>query len=562
MTRRTRSATATVAVGVSAVALTIAACAPGGGGDGGDGGNGGGGADDGVITIFSQQGADSDLNTNEFTLFLEEEFDVDLQFETTTWDSASAGEARQITLASGDYPDAFLLIPWVNQFSQAELIKLGDQGVIRPLNDLLEENAPNLQAAWETTPEWEALSTAPDGNVWGLPQWNDCFHCTYPSKLWMNSAWLDAVGLDQPTTPEELREVLTAFKNEDPNGNGQADEVPLSGTPGANSVLPFLMNPFVYVPTSTINGSVPASLALRDDTVTLQPTLDGWREGLRYVSSLFAEGLIDEAAFTQNQDALLALGDVAGDPILGAATVGHPGVFVTVGQEDGRDKQYDAVPPLTGPNGSPASELLSSVAGATFVITNNAGDEEAAKLVQIMDWMVDFDNHLRAEFGEEGTAWDYPAEGDVALDETLEPLFIRYRLSGAEATQNANVAWGPLAQYYGSAEFRGAQVVPEDVYDLAGYERRLFEATLPYAENSPSEAFPYWNLWVPEEQSADLATVQTNVEAVVLQASAEFITGVRDIESDADWQAFQDALVANGSEQYVQIYQEAWDASK
>jgi len=165
MTRRTRSATATVAVGVSAVALTIAACAPGGGGDGGDGGNGGGGADDGVITIFSQQGADSDLNTNEFTLFLEEEFDVDLQFETTTWDSASAGEARQITLASGDYPDAFLLIPWVNQFSQAELIKLGDQGVIRPLNDLLEENAPNLQAAWETTPEWEALG--PQFDTWG-----------------------------------------------------------------------------------------------------------------------------------------------------------------------------------------------------------------------------------------------------------------------------------------------------------------------------------------------------------------------------------------------------------
>src|SRR5699024_3879516 len=116
------------------------------------------------------------------------------------------------------------------------------------------------------------------------------------------------------------------------------------------------MNPFVYVPSSTTDGSVPASLALHGDTVTLQPTLDGWREGLRYVHSLYGEGLVDESAFTQNQDALLALGDVAGDPILGAATVGHPGVFVTIGQEDGRDQDYDPVPPLTGPNGSPASE--------------------------------------------------------------------------------------------------------------------------------------------------------------------------------------------------------------
>ncbi|MGF6823813.1 putative aldouronate transport system substrate-binding protein [Microbacterium sp. ZKA21] len=548
MKRFTRTVAAVAAGGL---ALTMAACSPPADEP-----------DDGVIKIFSPQGADSDLNTNEFTLFLEEEFDVDLQFETTTWDAGSASEARQIALASGNYPDAFLMIPWVDQFTQAELVKFGNQGVIRPLNDLLEDNAPNLVKAWEETPEWEQLATAPDGKVWGLPQWNDCFHCSYPSKLWMNSAWLDAVGMEQPTTPDELRAVLTAFRDQDPNGNGQADEVPLSGTPGANSVLPYLMNPFVYVPAATTDASIPASLALVDDTVTLQPTSDGWRDGLRFVSSLYDDGLVDESAFTQNQDALLALGDVAGDPILGAATVGHPGVFVTIGQEDGRDKQYDPVPPLTGPNGSPASELLSSVPGASLVITNNASDADAAKLVKIVDWMIDYDNHLRAEWGEEGVAWDRPAAGDVALDESLEPLYLRHRLSGAEATQNANVAWGPLAQYYGSTEFRGAQVVSEDIYDLAGYDRRLFEATEPYAANSPEEAFPYWNLWIPADDSSELSTVQTNIETLVQQASAEFVTGVRDIESDADWQAFQDALASNGSERYVEIYQSAWDASK
>ncbi|WP_154792543.1 extracellular solute-binding protein [Occultella kanbiaonis] len=549
MTRRNRTATAIVAVG--GLAFTMGACAP----------QAEQPVDDGVITIFSQQGAETDLNTNEFTLFLEEEFDVDLQFETTTWDAGAASEARQIALASGDYPDAFLMIPWVDQFTQAELLKFGEQGVVRPLGDLLEENAPNLLQAWEETPEWEQLATSPDGNVWGLPQWNDCFHCSYPSKLWLNSAWLDAVGMEQPTTPDELRAVLSAFRDQDPNGNGQADEVPLSGSPGANSVMPFLMNPFVYVPSSTTDGSIPASLALDGDTVTLQATLDGWREGLQYVNSLYEEGLVDEAAFTQNQDALLALGDVAGDPILGAATVGHPGVFVTIGQEDGRDAQYDPVAPLTGPNGSPASELLSSVPGATLVITNNASDSDAASLVQIVDWMIDYDNHLRAEWGEEGVAWDRPAEGDVALDEALEPLYVRHRLSGAEASQNANVAWGPLAQYYGSTEFRGAQVVSEDVYDLAGYERRLFEATEPYAANSPTEAFPYWNLWIPDADSSELSTVQTNVESLVLQASAEFVTGVRDIDNDADWQAFQEALIASGSDRYLEIYQAAWDAS-
>lgn len=546
---------ATAAAG--ALALTAVACAPGGGGD-----QGGGVEEpvaDGVITIFSQQGPDTDLNTNSFTLLLEEEFDVDLQFETTTWDVASAAEARQITLASGDYPDAFLLIPWVDIFSQSELIDYGGQGVIRPLNDLLEENAPNIQTAWEETPEWSRISTAPDGTVWGLSQWNDCFHCTFPSKLWMNSAWLDAVGLDQPTTPEELREVLTAFKNEDPNGNGEADEIPLSGF--NSSVMPYLMNPFVYMANTSADASSPSSLALDGDTVTLQPTRDEWREGLRYVHSLFEEGLLDGATFTQNQDAILSLGDNAGDTILGSTVTLHPGTFVTIEQEDGRDANYDAVPPLTGPNGANFASLgTASNAGGAFVITNHATDEEAATLVQIIDWITIYENQLRAQYGEEGVAWDFAQEGAVALDESLEPLFERHRVSGAAATANTNAAWGPLAQYYISAEFRGSEVVSEDIYSLAGYERRLFQATEPYAAADHSAALPFWELWVPEDKAADLADAQTNVENLVMQANAEFVTGVRDVDDDAAWQAFQDELAASGAETYVSIYQEAWDA--
>jgi len=527
------------------------------------GGDGGSTEDDNVITIFSQQGPDRDLNGSTFTKLIEEEFDVDLQFETTTWDAASAAEARQIALASGDLPDAFLLIPWVDQFSQAELVKYGEQGLIRPLNELIDSSAPNLQKAWTDTPDWEKLATAPDGNVWGLPQWNDCFHCTFPSKMWLNTAWLDALGLETPTTPDEFREVLKAFKEQDPNGNGTADEVPLTGATGGNSVLPFLMNPFVYVPTSTLNGAVPASLALDGSDVTLQPTLDGWRDGLRYVNSLFEEGLIDESAFTQNQDALLALGDIAGDPVVGAASVGHPGVFVTIGQEDERDRGYDAIAPLEGPNGSPASKTPSSVAGAAFVITNQASDAKAEKLMQIVDYMIDYDNHLRAEFGEENVGWAYAEEGDTAIDETLEPLWRQIRVSGAEANDNITASWGPLAQYYGDLVFRGSEVRPKDVdiYDLEGYNVRLFEETQDYAENAADDkVLPYWNMWIPEEESSELATTQTNVESLITQASAEFVTGVRDIDNDDDWQAFQDALVANGSDRYIEIYQKAYDA--
>ena len=100
---------------------------------------------------------------------LEEKFDVDLQFETTTYDSAAAGEKRQISLASGDYPDAYMLVPWVDQFNNDELVKLGGQGVLLPLDDLIGEDTPNIAAAFEDEPDFKELATSSDGNIWGLP---------------------------------------------------------------------------------------------------------------------------------------------------------------------------------------------------------------------------------------------------------------------------------------------------------------------------------------------------------------------------------------------------------
>ncbi len=72
------------------------------------------------------------------------------------------------------------------------------------------------------------MSTAPDGHIYALPQWADCYHCTYPDKLWINSTWLKKLGLQVPKTTEDLRNVLLAFKTKDPNGNGKADEIPMT----------------------------------------------------------------------------------------------------------------------------------------------------------------------------------------------------------------------------------------------------------------------------------------------------------------------------------------------
>ncbi len=218
---------------------------------------------------------------------MKQKFNLTVKWQTTTFDGGPSKEKRQISLASGDYPDLYLLIPWVDQFTHGGAAEAGNQGVVVPLNELIDQYAPNIKKALDATPEWKAMATAPDGKIYGMPQWVDCFHCSYPDKLWMNSAWLKKLGLEQPKTTEDLRKVLQAFKTQDPNGNGKADEIPISANV-RDSLIPYFMNAFIYDPQGQNNsGGNNTTLVLNNGKVDVQANKDGWREGLRYINSLY-----------------------------------------------------------------------------------------------------------------------------------------------------------------------------------------------------------------------------------------------------------------------------------
>src|SRR5690606_28546125 len=403
----------------------------------------------------------------------------------------------------------FLLIPWVDQFKSAELLKLGQQGVALPLNDLIAEYAPNIQQALDDHPDYKAMATAPDGNIYGLPQWVDCYHCSYQAKLWMNSKWLKKLGLKQPTTTEEMRDVLRAFKTQDPNGNGKADEVPLSASV-RDDLIPYFMNAFIYDPQGT-SGHNRGTLVLNGDRVDIQADKDGWREGLRYLKSLYDEGLIDKGAFTQTPEALQRIGNNAGAPILGAATVLHLGIAVDLDQKDGRDKDYDPVPPLTGPTGlSYTGYNFPSAPGATFVLTNKASKNDQVAAIKMLDYIFTTEGSLEGHLGQKGKGWTEPGPKDKALDPNLKPLY--------KLTDSQDSGWGAIAQYNNTQECRNAQAVPDDIYSSAGFERRLFEATKLYEGKEDKAAiFPYWGVWVEPADASEMATLQTNIENYVAQ---------------------------------------------
>ena len=213
-----------------------------------------------------------DFEANEMTTWMEEQTNIHWE-----WDAVNSSEDAKakftLLLNSGsELPDMMMGM----QISNDEKHLYGSQGLFIPLNDIIAEHGFYIKDVVNAAPNFLKESAGPDGNVYVLTAYEECYHCGVAQKMWINQVWLDKLGMEIPTTTEELREVLRAFKTQDPNGNGVADELALSGF--ANSwhtrPWPYLLNAFLY----TDDGNM---LNVQDGEVVAAFVQPEWREGMR-----------------------------------------------------------------------------------------------------------------------------------------------------------------------------------------------------------------------------------------------------------------------------------------
>lgn len=502
------------------------------------------------VTIFTPKlGSDDDFSHNEFTKEMEEKLNIKIKWEYANQDAAQ--EKRSLSLASGDYPDAFWLVTWIDPITKVEAQKYGKEGVLLPLNDLIKEHAPNIQKAMEDVSYLEAGITAPDGNIYGLPLLGECYHCAKYGKMWLNTDWLDKLGLEMPTTTEEFADVLRAFKNEDPNGNGKADEVPLSGESKSfeNDVMTFLMNPFL-----PNNGK--DFINVKDGKLTLAAMQPEWKDGLEYMHSLYEEGLLDQGAFTQNAEAYKQLGTPDGEQILGAGAALHPAVFADLQSE--YSKSYEVVPPLEGPDGEQFTPTnYGYVNNFAFAITDKAKGKKAEALIKLADYFYTEEGALTATYGKEGVNWKEGGSDDIDLTgEQAKYVPIRHD----EDEDVEQYGWGERGPLLQTREFRDSIGTSTEELSPEGYERRLYNATLKYDGFEPKESFNAEAAWVSPEEAEELNLIQLNIINYVKENSVQFITGSKDIEKE--WDNYIKGFDPLQVDRYLEIYQKAYDIDK
>jgi putative aldouronate transport system substrate-binding protein len=138
----------------------------------------------------------------------------------------SYNQTMQPVIASGSQLPDIMLIPPV--WNNSGVFKLGQDGVIIPLDDLIAKHAPDIQKVFQQYPFLKAAVTAPDGKIYSICDTPMFVNDLVIPVTFLRKDWLDKLGLKEPTTIDEWHTVLTAFRDQDPNGNGRKDEVPLS----------------------------------------------------------------------------------------------------------------------------------------------------------------------------------------------------------------------------------------------------------------------------------------------------------------------------------------------
>ncbi len=480
-----------------------------------------------------------DIATNTFTQWYEEKTNVHVEWMVAPQQEALT--SLNVRLASGDYPDVIMNF----NLDPALQLLYGSQGVFLPLNDLIDEYGVETRRIFEEMPLARTVSEAPDGMIYSLPTIAGCYHCQYPSKLWIYQPWLDALGLDMPTTTDEFADVLRAFKDGDPNGNGKADEIPLLGAnTGAEPLDSFFMNSFIFDPGDK-------RLILQEGAVTAIYTTEAWRQGMSYLAGLYAEGLIGQETFTQDADQLRRVTNNPDDVVVGAVPALAPSGFMDLGGD--RWRGYVSVPPLEGPDGVRLTyhDPYQPFVPGSFVITSACERPDVA--FRWADGMFDLETSMRSVEGIPGEDWRW-AEPDEIGNNGEPAVWERLYTYG----DVQNTMWSQVGLYYRPERIHSGQVAPQD--EAAATQptilyRETAENYVPYAQPDDWVLPP---LYFTEEQAQQVADLETSIITYVDESFARAITGQMNLEMD--WESYLANLDSVGIAQYLQLYQDAYDA--
>lgn len=462
---------------------------------------------------------------NDFLLWNEYEEMTGIQIDWNQVQTEALEEQRNLSMVQDDLPDVYYLAAFPN----TDIYRYGEQGVFLPLNDLIDEYAPNLTALMEENPEIEKAITFPDGNIYSLPSIieEDFISVRLASRPWINQDWLDELGMEMPETTEEFYEYLVAVKELDPLGNGET--IPLGGT-SIDELSSYFAGSFGVMNRGVRNG--PIDYDEENEELRFYATTDEYRELLEYMNRLYTEGLIDQNIFTIEWGQFLAN---ASENQYASMVFYDP--IDLFGEEIG--SQYNSMSALEGPNGDQMYTKVAPMVNTigNFLITNQ--NENPAAAVRWMDYFYSDEGSKFYYMGIEGETYE-EVDGELQYVDS-----IRNPEDGSTFEQELSkyLPWIGSTQGIIKADyFNGSESAP---------------TSMEAAEKIEPHVPEIWGgfTYTAEENDA-LSSFGADIEKYVSETTAQFIAG--DMSFD-QWDEFVSTVENMGLEDYMNVKQAAYE---
>ena len=439
---------------------------------------------------------------------------------------------RMSTMLAGDLPDVFWGLLSENQI-------IDNSGLFVTLEDKLEEFAPNVYALYEEGVDgWRDFLTYPDGHIYGmmgntLVSPNNAVQGT----MWINKKWLDQLELEIPTTMAELEEVLSAFRDNDCDGDGDtSNEIPLDWCQKHYAAK---YNELAQCFGFPLNGGF---YDIVDGQIVSIVDTEEYRGFLEEYHRLAAAGLVNVEGATQTEEQYNS-----------NLSSGKVGVFwgwapYTYMSEEEMKEQYVPLPPISADGTTfRVHPNLNNANRNCYVITTACQNVEAA--MKLWDYLsVDETTSFSTAFGEEGLIWEF-VDG-VPTNRTY---------TAEEATE---MGYGEIASNAGTSTFAATVGLPncgplmltarENPSGTNGGIR--WEAVKDYVQYYMDETMP--KSIIPAEANEEFSFATDGLADYINTFACESIlNGV----TDEGWNSYISGLAQHGYDFYLEFQQKHLD---
>jgi len=448
-------------------------------------------------------------------VFIDYEKMSNIHVEWTESPTDGFAEKKNLVFASNELPDAF----YRSGLTPLEATRYGAAGQLIPLEGLIEQYAPNFTAIMDQYPEIRASITTPEGHIYAIPG-IVTLGAARTDKKWINKQWLDKLSLPIPETTDDLYNVLKVFRDQDPNGNGEKDEIPMTARVGL-AVVNMMSGSF------GLDQQLGYNININDGKVDLWMGSERNKEMLMYLNKLYAEKLLDQEVFSHKEADYLA-----------KQASGKAGFFFdqTTNPMGEVANQYVGIAPPTGPHGDKLQAASAPIARDFGAFAISSVNKYPEATVRWIDYFYSDEGSTLLRFGHEGEHYELkdgiPYYKEEFLASGNQGKITPYAGGGAPHIISDNVA-----SFINPPQVQEAQKALDPYMPKVKYGAPMFD----------------------EETAQQVNILRNDIDKYYEEQTTKFIAGALSFDK---WEEFGSTLKKMKLDELQQIYQKAFDGMK